>query len=269
MTAIHRNWTTAQNICSRLLTIPSTCIPGYITYCNLTYPWNSDICNYYLRLKLSTTIGQWLSHYATWYRHLHQCTHKLYDSWIRVPLQPRRLMQDGAAGADPNRVGGPSNHLLSNDLTTDIVQGRGTATFAQTLKRTAGQGGGDPDKALNQAFRRIRAMSGELALVQSIIDTACELYKKVSQAGIVKGRSIASVVPAVVFIACRKENLPSRSNLNTFSNKHVLQLPLSEEGKIFTALSKHVKSKTSRWIMYCLWSQLAILDYTSHSHIGL
>lgn len=120
-----------------------------------------------------------------------------------------KIVQDGTAGADPNRVGGPTNHLLSNDLTTDITQGRGTATLAQTLKRTAGQGGGDPDKALSQAFRRVKALCQDLGLSQMIIDTACEIYKKSWQAGVVKGRAIASVVPAVVFIACRKENLPS------------------------------------------------------------
>lgn len=118
-------------------------------------------------------------------------------------------MQDGGVGTDPNRVGGPTNHLLSNDLSTDIGQGRGTVTLAQSLKRTAFQSGGDPDKALSQAFKRIRLLCDGLGLLKVVYDTACELYKKVSEAGVVRGRAIASVIPAVVYIACRNEGLPS------------------------------------------------------------
>ena len=117
--------------------------------------------------------------------------------------------QDGGAGVDPNRVGGPTNHLLANDLATDIGQGRGTAAMMQTLKRTAFQAGSDPDKALSQAFRRINLLCESLGLLRVIYDTACELYKKVHTAGVVRGRALASVIPAVVFIACRKEQTPS------------------------------------------------------------
>ena len=117
--------------------------------------------------------------------------------------------QDGGAGVDPNRVGGPTNHLLANDLATDIGQGRGTAAMMQTLKRTAFQAGSDPDKALSQAFRRINLLCESLGLLRVIYDTACELYKKVHTAGVVRGRALASVIPAVIFIACRKEQTPS------------------------------------------------------------
>jgi len=119
------------------------------------------------------------------------------------------VKQDGTAGADPNRVGGPQNHLLSNDLTTDIGQGRGTASLAQSLKRTAFQNGGDPDKALSLAFKRIKLLCDGLGLLKNHYDTACELYKEVSVAKVVKGRAIASVIPAVVFMACRREQHPS------------------------------------------------------------
>ena len=120
--------------------------------------------------------------------------------------------QDGGVGADPNRVGGPTNHLLSNDLSTDIGQGKGSATLAQSLKRTAFQSGGDPDKALSQAFKRIKLLCDSLGLLKNIYDTSCELYKKVSEAGVVKGRAIASVIPAIVYMACRKEHTPSESS---------------------------------------------------------
>lgn len=116
--------------------------------------------------------------------------------------------KDGTAGADPNRVGGPTNHLLSNDLATDIGQGRGTATLAQALKRTAFQNGGDPDKALSMAFKRIKLLCDNLGLLKNHYDTACELYKEVSDAKVVKGRAIASVIPAIVYIACRREQNP-------------------------------------------------------------
>ncbi len=84
--------------------------------------------------------------------------------------------------------------------------------MAQSLKRTAFQSGGDPDKALSQAFKRIKLLCDSLGLLKVVYDTACELYKKVSEAGVVKGRAIASVIPAVVFMACRKEQTPSESS---------------------------------------------------------
>ncbi len=121
------------------------------------------------------------------------------------------MPQDGATGSDPNRVGGPANHLLSNDLSTDIGQGRGSAALAQSLKRTAFQEGGDPDKALSLAFKRVRLLCDNLGLQKKHYDTACELYKEVSDAKVVKGRAIASVIPAIVFIACRREQNPSMS----------------------------------------------------------
>ena len=79
----------------------------------------------------------------------------------------------------------------------------------QSLKRTAFQSGSDPDKALSQAFKRIGLLCDNLGLVKSVYHTACELYKKVHEAGVVRGRAIASVIPAVVFIACSKEQAPS------------------------------------------------------------
>ena len=106
-------------------------------------------------------------------------------------------------------MGGPTNHLLSNDLATDIGQGRGSATLAQSLKRTAFQNGGDPDKALSLAFKRVRLLCDNLGLQRKHYDTACELYKEVSDARVVKGRPIASVVPAIVYIACKREQNPS------------------------------------------------------------
>lgn len=126
-------------------------------------------------------------------------------------------------------MGGPANHLLSNDLSTDIGQGRGTATLAQSLKRTAFQNGGDPDKALSLAFKRIRLLCDTMGLQKKHYDTACELYKQVSDAKVVKGRTIASVVPAIVFIACRVEQNPSglplrqvtSSTLQSFITAHM------------------------------------------------
>lgn len=121
-------------------------------------------------------------------------------------------------------MGGPTNHLLSNDLATDIGQGRGSAALAQSLLRTAMQSSGGSDKALSQAFKRIKGLCDNLGLVKAIYDTACELYKKVHEAGVVRGRSIASVIPAVVFIACRKEQTPSNPLCPSRSIDYLLHL---------------------------------------------
>lgn len=116
----------------------------------------------------------------------------------------RRLVQDKES-ADPTRVGGPTNHLLSDGLTTSIGKGdkgASSAGLANTLKRTHARGG-DADRNLIVAFGHISKICDAMNLVRTIKDTACELYKRVSENRSIIGRGAAPVAAAVIYIACR------------------------------------------------------------------
>ena len=90
---------------------------------------------------------------------------------------------------------------------TRIQQGDLAAAVIPTLQRTARREEKDPGAAIEH----IGSLCGSLRLVDTIRRKARRLYKKVSQAGIVRGRPIASVVPAVVLIACWQMGVPSES----------------------------------------------------------
>jgi transcription initiation factor TFIIB len=116
---------------------------------------------------------------------------------------------------DPNRVGGPTNPLLKDGLTTAIQEGaKGGGALASALQRTAaraaaGAPGHESDRALLDGMRRIGRLSDDLQLVKGARDRACQLYSQVlERAKGVRSRGAANVAAAVVYIACRQEGAP-------------------------------------------------------------
>ena len=76
-------------------------------------------------------------------------------------------------------MGGPTNPLLKDGLTTVIGGGPGaTGALANALRRTAGRAGGNEDRANLAAFRAIGKLGEALGLVKSVRDRACEIYVK-------------------------------------------------------------------------------------------
>ena len=85
-------------------------------------------------------------------------------------------------GADPNRVGGPTNHLLSDGGLSTVIAGATNKTnsaLTNSLQRLHTRSGGGSDRSRSTAFRAIGAICDKLGLVRVIKDRACELYKKV------------------------------------------------------------------------------------------
>lgn len=113
-------------------------------------------------------------------------------------------------GADPNRVGGPSNPLLEDAaLSTQIVAGKGDGGAAFSLNRLAQQNDGR-ERVLLNAFREISRLCQLLNLNHAIKQRAQELFKQASEvpATKVRGSGNSAVYAAVVYIACRQENAP-------------------------------------------------------------
>ena len=107
---------------------------------------------------------------------------------------------------DPTRVGGPTNHLLSDGglslVIGDATKGTGNAALTQAIRRAQDRGG-NPDRGLLVAFGHIGRLCTALGLVKSIQDRACEVFRDYFESKSIRGRGLAAVCAAVVYIACR------------------------------------------------------------------
>ena len=61
---------------------------------------------------------------------------------------------------------------------------------------------------LSKAFTLMNAMKGKLGIPENIVEAAAHTYRKVVNAKITRGRTIASLVSASLYAACRENNIP-------------------------------------------------------------
>lgn len=117
-------------------------------------------------------------------------------------------MQDGDT-ADPSRVGGPTNHLLSDGGLSTVIgaptKGASNVTLIKNLQRAHTQGS-NPDQSLLRAFRHIGRLCDAMGINKACKDKANELFKDVWPKRGIKGKGVAAVCPAVIYIACRHDH---------------------------------------------------------------
>jgi len=68
------------------------------------------------------------------------------------------------------------------------------------------------DRNLTQGFSEIQRLVNQLSLSKSVHELACRIYRSVASKRHFKGRSIAEVASASVFIACKKLGMPRMFN---------------------------------------------------------
>ncbi|XP_026386995.1 transcription initiation factor IIB-2-like [Papaver somniferum] len=118
-----------------------------------------------------------------------------------------RTFANESGDNDPNRVGGPSNPLLTDGgLSTVISKPNGASGdfLSSSLGRWQNRGS-NPDRTLMQAFKTIATILG---LVATIKDRANEIYKKVEDQKSIRGRNQDAILAACLYIACRQEDKP-------------------------------------------------------------
>jgi transcription initiation factor TFIIB len=123
-----------------------------------------------------------------------------------VPLAGRSFAD--SEGDDPSRVGGPQDPLLdaSEQFATIISFKDGNTGAAKALQMAASrvskdQGGG---RDLQAAYRDIGTMCDVISLPRSIVDTSKQLFKRVDEEKLLKGKSQDAIIAACIFIACRQ-----------------------------------------------------------------
>ncbi|KAJ6797678.1 putative transcription initiation factor IIB [Iris pallida] len=118
-----------------------------------------------------------------------------------------RTFANESGDNDPNRVGGPSNPLLTDGGLSTVISKPTGAHGDSSLGRWQNRGN-STDRSLIIAFRTIATMADRLGLVATIKDRANEIYKKVEDLKSIRGRNQDAILAACLYIACRQEDKP-------------------------------------------------------------
>ena len=119
-----------------------------------------------------------------------------------------------------SRVGAPITRLTPDSLSTDIdwrskdAAGReiGLKKKIEMLRlrkwHIRARVQSSIERNLSQASIELERLGSQLGLPQYAMDRALEIYKKALETGLVRGRSIESVMAAAVYAACREKKIP-------------------------------------------------------------
>ncbi|KAI7835903.1 hypothetical protein COHA_010206 [Chlorella ohadii] len=149
--------------------------------------------------------------------------------------------KDGGSGVDPNRVGGPVNHLLSDGgMSTMIGGAKGVDHgLVRNLQRMQARTEVTTDRALIAAFKEIGKICTAMRLLDTVKKQAEEYYKQAyDNAKSIKNKSQAAVLAAIVFLACRHTG-----NARTFKEicAVVPQASVKEIGRIYKSVVRELK----------------------------
>lgn len=119
-----------------------------------------------------------------------------------------------------NRVGAPLTNLIhDNGLSTTISWKSQDGTGRRlTLEEQERQHrlrkwqrrtttSDSVQRNLTQALSELNRIAGEMSLPQSVKETAAHLYRKAVTQGLIRGRTIQTVVASAIYMACRQCNV--------------------------------------------------------------
>jgi len=114
-------------------------------------------------------------------------------------------------GDDPSRVGAAADPLMDGMEQLDTVIGfqDGGSGIARELQRAAAKTQAYKDnKGIMEGFRKITQFCDAISLPKVISDTAKQLFKRVEEDRVLKGKRTDAIVGACIFIACRQGHVP-------------------------------------------------------------
>ncbi|KAJ3116836.1 transcription initiation factor IIB [Phlyctochytrium bullatum] len=147
-----------------------------------------------------------------------------------------RTFSNDEGGDDPSRVGAAGDALLGGmnyleSTTISAVNGGGAA--ARDLSRAHGKiTNVKGEKTLISHFRAIQTMCERMGLSKLVVDSAKQLFKRVEDEKILKGKSHDAIQAACIYLACRHHGV-------TRTFKEVVQLTnvsKKEIGRCYKAL---------------------------------
>lgn len=118
-----------------------------------------------------------------------------------------RTFQNDEANDDPSRVGNAANPLLDDgQLDTQIGFRDGGSGAAKELNRTHSRvTANNSQKVLIAGYKDITAFCDRAALPKIVQDRAKQLFKKIQDESLLRGKSPDQIIAACLYVACRQE----------------------------------------------------------------
>ncbi|KAG2171515.1 hypothetical protein NQZ79_g1647 [Umbelopsis isabellina] len=174
-------------------------------------------------------------------------------------------------GDDPSRVGAAANPLLDgNQLDTVISRRDGGSGAAKDLNKVHGRATAiKGERNLVQAYKEISAMCDSISLSKLVSDTAKQLYKRVEDEKLLRGKTSDAIIAACIFIACRQEKVG-----RTFREICALtRVPKKEIGRCYKSLQSKLQTDTavmnSEDLMSRFCSNLNLPPYVQKAGVDL
>ena len=131
----------------------------------------------------------------------------------------RSFSKDG--GSDPTRTGAPTSLAMHdrglsttiNPINRDASGKPLTSAMKSTIERlrtwdSRSKVNSSSDRNLKQALMELSRLKDKLSLSDLIIEKSSYVYRKALEKGLVKGRSISSLIAASLYVACRETGTP-------------------------------------------------------------
>ena len=164
------------------------------------------------------------------------CGHVISEKALETQAEWRAFTTDEVN--DRSRTGMPTS-LARHDKGLATIIGRANkdasgqvldAAMRSTMERLRTwdfrtQAHTSTDRNLRQAFSELGRLKDKLGLPDSVIEKTAYIYRKVQERGLVRGRTISSVLAAAAYIACREmgmsRTLDDIADLNNIKHKEL------------------------------------------------
>ena len=154
-----------------------------------------------------------------------------------------RTFSNSDDGADPSRVGAAQDPLLDGSLldSTAISMMDGGTGKARELSRAHQRVVHTrEDSGLLDAFKHIQVMGERMSLSKLVIDSAKQLFKKVDDIKLLKGKPPQAGMAACLYLACREHRVT-----RTFQEIYKLtKVSKKAMDKCFRLIHAHFETKT-------------------------
>jgi transcription initiation factor TFIIB len=112
-----------------------------------------------------------------------------------------------------NRAGAPTSLARPNKgLLTSIGSSKGTVLNFDRIRVWDFRIQAASDRSIKQALPELECLRENLCLPDAIVEKSAYFYRKASSAGMIKGRTVSSVMAASVYLACRELENPRTLN---------------------------------------------------------
>ena len=167
------------------------------------------------------------------------CGLVIEDRMIDQTKEYREFAEGNSSGSDRRRIGGLRNDLLEDGgLSLSVTGNSSNSATSRLMTMSTRLGSNADDKSLFKGHQLISKWGSLLNLQKVILNTAEEQFSKIeSSKKSLKGRSIESIVAAVLYIASRMRSIP----LKPHDIENATGVPIRDIKGAYKGVKNHVK----------------------------